>query len=219
MKLGAIFDMDGILFDTEKLYQESWQEIAAEHGIRLKPDFNTKISGSSGELMNQILQEAYPGLSVEEVKAKCMEKMQNKLKKNVPVKPGVREILKYLKESGYALAVASSSSREMVLSNLEKTGLKAYFDVIAAKGSVEKGKPAPDIFLFAARQIGCMPTDCFVFEDSLQGVSAGVAAGCKVIMVPDLIAPNEMAKEKCTGICPDMYKAMEEIQKGRLNGD
>ena len=107
------------------------------------------------------------------------------------MKPGAGELLEYLSAQGVNIAVASSSGRARILSNLRATGLERFFDAVVSGQQVERGKPEPDIFLLAAKEIGCPPEDCYVFEDSLNGVRAGMAAGCTTVMVPDLVPPLE----------------------------
>lgn len=208
---GAIFDMDGVLFDTEKLYQETWGELAAKRGIRLPQSFVKAISGTSGDRMVQVIEEYYQtsdgrvpdGAAIAK---ECMERMQRKLAVQVPVKQGVVEILEYFRQKDIRLAVASSSSVQQITSNLSISGIGQYFRQIVSGAEVCHGKPAPDIFLTAAGKIGCKPEECLVFEDSENGVRAGRAAGCFTIMIPDLIAPSEEIKAICSAIYPDFFQ-------------
>lgn len=115
--------------------------------------------------------------------------MREKLSVHVPVKAGVHEILDFFKKQGVHMAVASSSLKEQIEANLIKSGIRDYFTEIVSGTEVEHGKPAPDIFLYATKKIGYAPEECYVFEDSKNGVKAAHAAGCKTIMIPDLIEP------------------------------
>lgn len=203
--------MDGVLFDTEKLYQETWGELAAERGILLPQSFVKAISGTSGERMRQVIEEYYrsPDGGVPDgtaIAKACMERMQRKLAVQVPVKQGVVEILEYFGQNNIRLAVASSSSRQQITSNLSISGIDKYFSQIVSGAEVRHGKPAPDIFLMAAEKIGCKPEECLVFEDSENGVRAGRAAGCFTIMIPDLIEPSEEIKVICSAIYPDFLQ-------------
>ena len=209
---GAIFDMVGVLFDTERIYQQTWHEMAAERQITLGDGFLREISGSNGERMYRTL-EAYFQVSDGTVVAReCMERIRKKLSVHVPIKEGVQEILQFFKDKGLRIAVASSSSFEQIESNLKIAGIHSYFDEIVSGAEVKHGKPAPDIFLYAAERIGCKPEECFVFEDSENGVRAGHAAGCITIMVPDLIEASDEILPYCSKVCLGLLKAREEIK-------
>lgn len=210
---GAIFDMDGVLFDTEKLYQETWGELAKERRISLGDYFVMEISGTNGERMKRVVEKYYQVPEGSVVIDECMDRMQKKLERHVPVKKGVREILEYFRGLNMPVAVASSSSAQQIESNLLKSGLRDYFSEIVSGSEVKNGKPSPDIFLLAAERIGCKAEECFVFEDSENGVRAGHSAGCFTVMVPDLIEPGEKIRPICSRICRNLLQARDEIEK------
>ncbi len=188
---GAIFDMDGLLFDTEKIFQQTWNEIAEERKIQLSADFAKAISGTSGSHMQSVIEKYYGVADGSTIQHECIMRVAEKLKEHVPKKPGVCEILEFFKANGFRIAVASSSTKKQIENNLEIADIRSYFDAVVSGNEVKNGKPAPDIFLYAAEKIGCKPQDCYVFEDSQNGIRAGFAAGCKAIMIPDMIAPTE----------------------------
>lgn len=208
---GAIFDMDGLLFDTEKVYQETWHEIAREHNVKLGDGFLEAISGTSGEQMCRILERYYQVSDGTDIMQECMVRVQQKLSVHVPIKEGVREILNFFREKGIRMAIASSSSVQQIESNLKISGINEYFTEIVSGNEVDRGKPAPDIFLLAARRIDCRPEECFVFEDSKNGICAGHKAGCVTIMVPDLIKPTPEIVPYCFRIYSGMREARKEI--------
>mgnify|MGYP001103328570 CR=1 FL=1 len=212
---GAIFDMDGLLLDTERLYQESWIEMAKRFGQTPDPAFPTAVSGSSGEGMRQIIRRYYPAVDPYAFQAGCIARVDGILdEQGPPVKPGARELLKYFRRQGVKTAVASSSGRERILSNLRMTELDRFFDAVVSGQQVERGKPEPDIFILAAKEIGCAPEDCYVFEDSVNGVRAGMTAGCATVMVPDLVPPPKgMAVSK---VCASLLEAKALIEAGVL---
>ncbi len=210
---GAIFDMDGVLFDTERLYQKTWGELAAEYGVSLGNRFVMEISGTNGERMKRVVEKYYHVSNGSVVIEACMERMKEKLDLHVPVKKGVYEILEYFRRLGMPIAVASSSSVQQIESNLFKSSTRGYFSEIVSGSEVKSGKPSPDIFLLAAKKIGCKAEECFVFEDSENGVRAGYSAGCFTIMVPDLIKPSEEIRFICSKICPDLLQARDEIEE------
>lgn len=208
---GAIFDMDGLLFDTEMMYQQTWRELAEEMGVVLGEHFVNDISGTSGSHMCRVLEKHYGVSDGMTVRDECMRRMREKQKKPVPMKKGVHEILEYFRTHGIKLAVASSTEKEQIENNLTLAGIRDYFDEVVSGNEVAHGKPAPDVFLLAARKIGCQPEECYVFEDSFNGVRAGVAAGCRTIMIPDLLEATEEMYEICWGVYPDL-----QVVKGSL---
>ena len=210
---GAIFDMDGLMFDTEKVFQETWHELAKEREIELPEDFVQAITGTSGEHMNRVLEHYYQVADGVVIREECMKRVGMKLEKEVPKKAGIDELLMYLKEKGYRLAVASSSPQELIEHHLKKAGVSKYFDAVVSGTRLEHGKPAPDIFLLAAEKISCDPKECYVFEDSANGVKAGYAAGCVTVMVPDQIPPSEEIKALDIEICSSLGEAQKLIQK------
>lgn len=205
--------MDGLLFDTEKIFQQTWNEIAEERGVHLPEDFVRAISGTNGSYMCRMIEKYYRISDGREIQDDCMARVRKKLDVYVPKKLGVNEILQFFTENKVSLAVASSSSKKQIESNLEIAGIKSYFDAIVSGTEVKNGKPAPDIFLLAAEKIGCRPEECYVFEDSSNGIRAGYAAGCKAIMIPDLIAPTVEMHRLSWGICDTLVEAMNKIKK------
>lgn len=210
---GAIFDMDGLLFDTETIYQQTWNEIAEEKGIHLPKEFVKAISGTNGKIMCHVIESYYGVSDGRQIQSDCMIRMRKKLHRYVPKKTGVDEILQFFKENKVHLAVASSSSKSQIENNLEIAGISSYFEKIVSGDEVEKGKPEPDIFLLAAEKIRCKPEECYVFEDSSNGILAGYRAGCKAIMIPDLIAPTAEMKRISYGIYATLVDAMNKIKK------
>lgn len=211
---GAIFDMDGLLFDTECLYQETWRELAEKYHVNLTPEFPREISGTNGKYMLAIVEKYYHVEDGSFLVDECMENMRQKLEKHVPLKAGVHEILQCFCEQGIRLAVASSSAKKQIEMNLQKAGIMHYFDEIVSGEEVEHGKPAPDIFQYAAEKINCKPEECYVFEDSINGIKAGHAAGCAAIMIPDLIEPSPEIVPKCSGIYKTLLEAKDHMGTG-----
>lgn len=215
MKRGAIFDMDGLLLDTERLYQESWVEMARAFGLVPDPAFPSAVSGTSGEGMREVIRRYYPAVDPYAFQSGCIARVGGILdEQGPPVKPGAGELLEYLSTRGVKLAVASSSGRERILSNLRAAGLDRFFDAVVSGQQVERGKPEPDIFLLAAKEIQCPPEDCYVFEDSVNGVRAGMAAGCITVMVPDLVPPPKGLD--VSEVCSSLLDAKALLEAGLL---
>jgi len=196
MITGAIFDQDGLLFDTESVYAKAWVEVSERHGYGFTDAMTRRISGyGRGEIGAEIARliaiddvEGY----IDEVMARARELL---LAAPPKLKPGAREILDACQERGIKLALASSSPRDCIEWNLGSTGLKPYFDAIVAGEDVSRGKPNPDIFLLAASKLGLAPEDCAVFEDAFTGIQAAVKAGCRAYMIPDRRQPDESIRQ------------------------
>lgn len=217
MKKGAIFDQDGLMFDTEKLYTQSWYEAGERFGVFVPEEFTHAVSGSSGPGMMSIIRHYIPALAVpEDLWKTCKELCIEKQDAFLPEKPGLHEILEFFKANGVRMAVASSSPKTQVEKNLLRAGVREYFDAVVTGEEVTHGKPAPDIFLLAAEKIGIPPEDCYVFEDSVNGIRAGVAAGCASVMIPDITQPDEEVRSLCAAVCDSLLDVVNEIKAGTL---
>lgn len=216
MKKSAIFDMDGLLFDTERLYRESWVEMAKQFGQVPNPAFPPAVAGTNGEHMAEVVRAYYPAIDEWDFISKVLERVAGIAAQGAPEKPGMREILEYFHANGVKMAVASRSKKEVILTNLRSAGIEHYFDAVVSGDEAANSKPAPDIFLLAAKQLGTAAEDCYVFEDGINGARAGIAAGCVTIMVPDETPPTEDLRKNCAGICNSLHEAREAIMQGRL---
>lgn len=207
MLKGAIFDMDGLLFDTERLYRDMWIILAKEYGQIPDPAFPKAVCGSNGEHMRNIIRHYYPAVDAARFQQDCIDRVAEQLEHEVPLKPGLFEILDTVKKNGLRIAVASSSPMQTIQNNLKNAGVISYFDAVISGTEVPAGKPAPDIFQIAAGKLGLKPEECFVFEDSTNGIRAGAAAGCTTIMIPDLTEPTDELRALCAGIYPSLDAA------------
>lgn len=189
---GVIFDMDGLMFDTERLWDEVWEEVGLTLGINAIKEFNKRSRGVNQAGAREIFLQLFGagGVGYEELQARCSARLEEELERHIPVKPGLYELLDTLKGRDIPMAVASSTHRKMVLRNLELAGITSYFAAVITGDMVKSGKPAPDIFLAAAKAIGREPERCLVLEDSSNGIRAAAAAGCLSVMVPDLDPPT-----------------------------
>jgi len=218
MKRGVIFDMDGTLVDTEKIYRRAWIETADFFGVERKPDLAVAMSGSGVKQMPSILRRFYTAEEVDADKyiAKVFERVVVEAEKNLEVKSGVEEILQYFFENKIPMAVASSSETFIIEKRVKKLGWEKYFSVLVGGDQIKNSKPAPDIFILAAEKIKIAPTDCYVFEDSFNGVRAGAAAKCSTIMVIDCAEPTEEIKNLCTAVFDNMLDALNAIKRGEV---
>ncbi|WP_283680978.1 HAD family hydrolase [Parablautia sp. Marseille-Q6255] len=216
---GAIFDMDGLMFDTEKIYRNVWDHLPEEFGFPACPGLGEAVCGTSGEDLKRIVREHIPGIDADAFMDAGYARVHDTVLAVQPdEKPGLHEIIGFLKARGFQLAVASGSPQEIIELNIKRAGLTEAFGAVVSGFCVPRGKPAPDIFLESARRIGCDPGACYVFEDGANGIRAGAAAGCVTVMIPDLTAPDEELRALCAGIFPGLLEAMRAIEEGRLPG-
>lgn len=189
----VIFDMDGTLLDTQRICIPAWEYAGKLQGFDGVGESISDVCGMNEIGWTRYLEEHYKDIDT----ASFKREMRDYIAKNgvVKFKDGAQKLLKFLKDNGIKIAIASGSSRESVNHHLTEVGALSYFDAIVGGKDVENGKPAPDIFLKAAQLIGADPEDCFVFEDSANGIRAGYAAGMKCIGVPDIVSFDSETKK------------------------
>lgn len=210
---GAIFDQDGLLFDTESVYQRAWIEAGRRQGVIIDPAVPRRFSGMGRKLIKEIIAAEYPELNWEEYSKTAIELAWNEQLSSIPPKkPGLIEMLEFCRENGIKTAVASSSRIHIVRHNLTSAGVIDYFDAITTGEEVANSKPAPDIFLLAASKIGIEPKDCAVFEDAFSGIRGAHAAGMKPILIPDQAEPTDEIRQ-IAAVYPTLDAAIEELRK------
>ena len=212
MKLGAIFDMDGLLFDTERVYNEALYFIANQYGLHVEQEMLNKLRGTSGETMYNIVNTYWDSVDSKQLCDELFAHAKKILQHHVPVKEGVYEILSFFKEHHVKMAIASSAPRKLILHNIKEANIQDYFDVIVSGDQVQHSKPSPDIFLLAADKLKLSPRDCYVFEDGIHGVKAAVLAGCATIMIPDLLPPTPQEYASCIGIYKSLDSFLNELK-------
>lgn len=210
-----IFDMDGVLFDTERLCMDSWIAVARENGIPDMEAFFPRCIGRNQTDTAALFREFYGGsYDYERFRQQSSERFHEDIvQKGMPVKKGAREILEFLRQRKYRIGLASSSSRHSVEEHLERTGLREYFQSLTTGDMVEHSKPQPDIYLMACESLGVVPQEAMAIEDSPNGIRAAYSAGMIPIMVPDLIEPDQEMQEKSMLICRDLLEVMAFLDK------
>lgn len=198
----VVFDMDGVIFDSERLVIECWKPIAEKYHI---PDIEAacyECMGINATLTEQKMKARYgEEFPYQEYKAEVSAAFFEKTKDGkLPQKEGVKELLLYLKEHHIKTALASSTRREVVVRELKEGGLYEYFDVIVCGDMVSKSKPDPEIFLKACSLLQVLPKEAYAIEDSYNGIRSAHGAGMMPIMVVDLAPANEEMKELTTEI-------------------
>lgn len=190
---GVIFDMDGLMFDTERIYYRGWQEAAKAYGYEITWEIYTQIVARNseyiGRVLRKILGEDLPYDALVSKKRALSDEIV--AREGITKKPGLMQLLTQLEEKGIKKAVATSSYREKALRYLDMAGVKERFDGIICGNEVEESKPNPDIFLKAAALIGVAPEACLVLEDSRLGIEAAQRAGMTGIFIPDLVACDD----------------------------
>ncbi|MBP8240928.1 MAG: HAD family phosphatase [Thermoflexales bacterium] len=189
----VLFDMDGLMFDTETLAFRAWSRALAEHGLEMRTSDYSRLIGRNMADARLILLDAYgPDTPVDALDAARFRYSSAEVaERGVPLKPGLVALLDALDALGIPRAMATSTGRERATALLERAGLAGRFHAIVCGDDITRGKPAPDIFLVAARRLDAPSTSCLVLEDSEPGVRAAHAAHMKVVLVPDLapVAP------------------------------
>ena len=209
MKRGAIFDMDGTLFDTEKLYQRAWLDVAAQFGEEKNFDLPKAISGTNlGEESERIVRRFYPNIDAKAYIARVLEQVDAWRTQRLELMAGAEEILAFFKSAGVVMAVASSAPVAVIEENLTRANLRGYFAAIVGGNLVSHGKPAPDIFLLAAERLNLPASDCYIFEDSFNGIRAAAASGGVAIMIPDQVQPTDDIKKICA-----VFASLTEAQR------
>lgn len=216
---GLIFDMDGLLFDSERVVQRTWAQAGEMLGL---PDMGSHIYNTLG--MNYISRTEYfqkavrPDFPMEEF-SKITRKLFYEIteREGLPVKPGVRELMEYGREHGYRMGVATSSSREYAVKFLTEAGLWEYFSGAVFGDMVVKTKPDPTIYLMACEQVGVKPEEAMALEDSPNGIRSAYAAGMVPVVVPDLVTPTEEIRKLCYRECRTLLEIpalLEELNAG-----
>lgn len=214
-KMVIIFDMDGVIFDTERLYYECYISAAEQLGLAGIEEVVDKCFGMTVEETDRMLIAHYGEcMPVEEFDCLSYELYRKQCDEfGVPLKKGVVELLTFLKERGARVALASSTEMGIVERQLHDAGLLDYFDVIVSGDMVENSKPSPDIFLLTAQKLQAEITECIIIEDSFNGVRAAYAAGATVFMVPDLLQPTEEIR----ALTNQVFTSLVEVQEYLLH--
>jgi HAD superfamily hydrolase (TIGR01509 family) len=204
----VIFDMDGLMIDTERMAQRAWQRAGAEFGFALPDALYLQAVGRTAKATEALFR---AGLGADFPFEAVYERKQHYLyttieQEGIPTKPGLLELLDLVDRLALHKAVATSTARVLAIKKLTAAALLQRFDTLVCGDEVPNGKPAPDIFLAAAQKLGAAPEQCVVLEDSSAGIKAAHAAGMRAIMVPDLIQPT-------AEITPLAYCVMEDLHQ------
>mgnify|MGYP002855140375 CR=1 FL=1 len=211
----VIFDMDGVIFDSERLVIECWKVIADKHQIPDIVEICMRVQGNNRVETGKHFLEKYGKDFPYDAYKKEVSALFHQLygEGRLPQKPGIREIVTALKERKVPVAVASSTRTDIVRKELADGRLLPFFDAVLGGDMVSRSKPEPDIFLAAANALQAEPAHCYVLEDSRNGIRAAYRAGMHPIMVPDMQAPTDETRGMAEVIVPDLFKAWEYIRQ------
>jgi len=213
----VIFDMDGLMFDTERLGVEAWSNVGQKLGLNITKELMLKVIGVSWVSNKKIFTQELGEFDFYNAQALFHEYLNDAIVNNdIPVKPGLMDLLDFLDEVKLKKAVATSSNYDDAMFFLTKAGVYNRFDAIVTGDMIANGKPNPDIFLHTAGLLGVSSEECMVLEDSINGIKAAHSAGMKPVMIPDLIPPNEEIRPllyaKLTSLA-DVILLIEDMEK------
>lgn len=215
---GALFDMDGVILDSEGLYTRFWREAAAAFGYDMSYTQAIGLRGLNRETAARQLEGYFgPGIDYIQIRNKRTELMDAFVgSDSIPPKPGIHTLLDALKSTGIPTAICTASPRERVKKYLDPIGLFDRFDAIVTTYDVQNGKPAPDIYLKGAEVLGVHPCRCIAMEDSKAGLLSASSAGCMTIMVPDQDQPDEEDLHRIHALCDSLTDVVGLIRHSPL---
>ncbi|MRM90958.1 HAD family phosphatase [Faecalicatena contorta] len=216
MKKAVIFDMDGLMIDSERLTWEGYQKECLSRGYEMTLDFYMLMLGHPMAAVRKMMREHFgDSFPMEEIIHCVHDRMEFLFSaEGVPKKPGLMEILRFTKENRYLTMVATSSDRARVERILRYAEIEAYFDDIICGDEVVHGKPSPDIFLNGCNKLGVRPEEAYVIEDSEMGILAAHRAGIAVICVPDMKQPEEKYRNMALCVVPSLSEAKAVLESG-----
>ena len=215
-KKAVIFDVDGLMLNTEFVWLECWMKVAADHGIPEYGPLFHKAVGTTGKDIEDMLDRELPHVPEEERRQLMIDvrKYGNKVTDDELKKmPGLVELLDYLEKKGYRVAVATTTSRDLTEHRLKKENIYDRFEYILCGDEVVKRKPDPEIYQNVLKTMDLLPEDVLVLEDTGYGVSAAYAAGCDVIMVPSVNEPTKNEEDKAYAIVNDLFAVQSIIEE------
>ncbi len=211
---GVIFDMDGLMLDTEKLLAKFWMQAAREAGFPMELEHVLGIRSLAAIYAKPKLQGIFgKDFDYARIRARRRELTAQHIETyGIETKPGLEALLCYLKAHGYRTCVATATDRERTERYLRQCGVHHFFDAFVCGDMVEKGKPDPEIYLTAARALGLPPDCCMALEDSPNGIRSAHGAGCLAVMIPDLSGPDEELLELMAACVPDLTKVIDLLE-------
>lgn len=209
--VGVIFDMDGVIFDSERAYIREFRAICEEEGMPFIEEVCIESIGSNWDRTKKIYEKWYGTDWDFAYYYNLVRERMGKLR--FEVKPYAHELFDYLSSVGIPCALASSTKTEIVKHLLDEAELIRYFEAIIGGDMVSHSKPHPEIFLTAAGRLGIPPEDCYVIEDSYNGIRAAHNAGMHPVMVPDILQPDDEIRALAQVVLPDLGAVMDYLKE------
>lgn len=192
----VIFDMDGVLFDTERVYLDVWTKVFEKYGYKMTKEIYCKVIATGRENVKKVFKEEFgQSIPIEEMYKEKDKELEKAIENKIPIKKGAQELLTFFKDRKYKLALATSASRERMEKQLEQANFGKIFDKVVCRDEVNETKPNPEIFLKAANKLRVNPKDCIVIEDSSAGIKAAYRGNMTPIHVVDLKEADEEIKK------------------------
>ncbi len=205
--ISVVFDMDGTIFDTERLILDCWEQVGERHGIPGIREVFIRCIGTNSARTQEIVYEHYgkdfPYEKFSGESSVLFHEIADT--EGIPVKPGAAELLKYLSENKVPLGLASSTRLAVVTQELQAAGLYDYFQVVVGGDLLKNSKPAPDIYLMTCGRMGVVPENTYAIEDSYNGIRSAHSAGMRPIMVPDLLPATEEMRDLSVAVFADLF--------------
>lgn len=210
----VVFDMDGVIFDSERAVMNCWLELAAKYGIKNIEKPYLACTGTTMARTKEIMLEAYGEEFPYDTYAKEASGLYHEKYDGgkLPMKPGVVELLTFLKKENKKIALASSTRRQTVMNQLKDANILGFFDAVICGDMVQRSKPAPDIFLKACEELSVQPEKAYAIEDSYNGIRAAYAGKLRPIMVPDLLPENDEMEEKSEIVLESLIDVVEYLK-------
>lgn len=210
----VIFDMDGVIFDSERMVLVCWERLAEKYHLSRMREAYMPCIGVNDARMKEIMKEFYgrdfPHDAFREEASALFHEMVRQ--EGLPVKKGVRELLAYLTKRNIPVGLASSTRLALVTEELTAAGLYEYFQAVTGGDQLKRSKPNPDIYLMACEKLGVRPEETYAVEDSYNGIRAAYSAGMMPVMVPDLLQPTEEMYEKSVAVLEDLVCVREWLE-------
>ena len=214
----VIFDMDGLMFDTERVWATLWEPALATLGLSYKEGLDVAARGTAGNTMRAVLRRFYgENCDTDAIIEALHAQAEKAFQAPPPKKPGLDEILTWLDAQHIPMAVASSSPMTIIEGHLDHWQLGHYFKAVISGEHLARSKPAPDIFLLAAEKLGTAPAETLVLEDSYNGVRAGAAGGFVTVMVPDLSPATDEMRRLYTCECTSLHEVCKKLEAGAFD--
>ncbi len=214
----VIFDMDGVLLDTETLYRTAMSSACADLGLQMADHLHLSLIGTPRDLGDALLTAHFGDkFDIDRYHTTCRAHFARLCEPAIPLRPGVDQLLAYLRQQRITFGVATSTRRTTAEAQLATAGILEHLAVLVTRTDVTYGKPHPETFLKAAEALNARPANCLALEDSHNGVRAAAAAGMATIMIPDLLAPIPEIEALCVAVLPSLVDVQRELEAAGMS--